>query len=45
MKGIIGFSMKNVSAVIIAIALLFGGGIYAATTLKVENMPDVSFPI
>lgn len=45
MKGIIGFSMKNVSAVLIAIVLLFGGGIYAATTLKVENMPDISFPV
>ncbi|TBL70782.1 efflux RND transporter permease subunit [Paenibacillus thalictri] len=45
MNKLTGFSMKNVAAVIIIIALLFGGGIYAATTMKAENMPDVSFPV
>ncbi|WP_248930022.1 efflux RND transporter permease subunit [Paenibacillus hamazuiensis] len=45
MNKLTGFSMKNISAVIIIIALLFGGGIYSASTLKVENMPDVSFPV
>ncbi|MFE5320405.1 efflux RND transporter permease subunit [Paenibacillus sp. NPDC056579] len=39
------FSMKNVAAVFIIIALLMGGGLYSASTLKVENMPDVSFPV
>ncbi|WP_028549349.1 efflux RND transporter permease subunit [Paenibacillus sp. UNC451MF] len=39
------FSMKNITAVIIIILLLFGGGIYAASTLKVESMPDISFPV
>jgi len=39
------FSMKNITAVIIIILLLFGGGIYASTTLKVESMPDISFPV
>ncbi|MCR8634899.1 efflux RND transporter permease subunit [Paenibacillus radicis (ex Xue et al. 2023)] len=39
------FSMKNVAAVIILILLLFGGGTYAATTLKMESMPDITFPV
>ncbi|ULL17529.1 AcrB/AcrD/AcrF family protein [Paenibacillus sp. H1-7] len=39
------FSMKNITAVIIIILLLFGAGVYAATTLKVESMPDISFPV
>lgn len=37
--------MKNITAVIIIVLLLFGGGAYAATTLKVESMPDISFPV
>ncbi|SDE14391.1 Multidrug efflux pump subunit AcrB [Paenibacillus sp. UNCCL117] len=39
------FSMKNISAVFIIMLLLFGSGLYAAGKLKVENMPDVSFPV
>lgn len=39
------FSMKNVSALFIIIFLLFGSGLYAANKLKVENMPDISFPV
>ncbi|MEB3102543.1 efflux RND transporter permease subunit [Ferviditalea candida] len=39
------FSMKNVAAVVIIMILLFAGGIYSAGTLKVESMPDISFPV
>jgi multidrug efflux pump subunit AcrB len=39
------FSMKNVSALFIIIFILLGSGIYAANKLKVENLPDVSFPV
>lgn len=39
------FSMKNVAAVCIVILLLIAGGLYAATNLKVESMPDISYPI
>ncbi|MCS7459331.1 efflux RND transporter permease subunit [Paenibacillus doosanensis] len=45
MKQLTDFSMKNITAVIIIILLLFGAGSYAATTLKVESMPDISFPV
>ena len=37
--------MKNIAAVFIIMLLLFGGGIYSATSLKMESMPDISFPI
>lgn len=39
------FSMKNITAVMIIMLLLLGGGIYTSTTLKVESMPDISFPV
>ncbi len=39
------FSMKNVAAVFIIMLLLVGGGTYAANTLKMESMPDISFPV
>ncbi|KRF43466.1 efflux RND transporter permease subunit [Paenibacillus sp. Soil787] len=39
------FSMKNVSAVFIMIFILLGSGLYASNKLKVENLPDVSFPV
>lgn len=39
------FSMKNVSALMIIIALLFGSGVYSAMKLKAENFPDISFPV
>jgi multidrug efflux pump subunit AcrB len=45
MNKLVDFSMKNVAAVFILILLLFGGGLYASSTLKVESMPDISFPL
>jgi len=39
------FSMKNMAAVFIIMLLLVVGGLYATTTLKVESMPDISFPV
>ncbi|RJG24937.1 efflux RND transporter permease subunit [Paenibacillus thiaminolyticus] len=45
MNSLIQFSMKQVAAVIILCCMLFGGGIYAATSLKVDNMPDISLPL
>ncbi|CAH1199518.1 Swarming motility protein SwrC [Paenibacillus allorhizoplanae] len=39
------FSMKNVSALFIIMIMLFVGGLYSATQLKEENMPNVSFPV
>ncbi|MCM3338619.1 efflux RND transporter permease subunit [Paenibacillus sp. MER TA 81-3] len=45
MNSLIRFSMKNVAAVLIIVALLFGGGVYASTGLKIDNMPDISFPL
>jgi multidrug efflux pump subunit AcrB len=45
MNRITQFSMKNVSALFIIMLILFGSGIYSANRLKVENMPDVSFPV
>ncbi|MEI7025052.1 efflux RND transporter permease subunit [Paenibacillus sp. y28] len=45
MNRITQFSMKNVSALFIIMLLLFGSGIFAADKLKVENMPNISFPM
>ncbi|WP_166240073.1 efflux RND transporter permease subunit [Paenibacillus turpanensis] len=45
MEKITKFSMKNVSALFIIMIMLFIGGFYATTQLKVENMPEVSFPV
>jgi multidrug efflux pump subunit AcrB len=39
------FSLKNSAAVIIIVFLVTMGGVFAATSLKVENMPDISFPV
>ncbi|TVY07794.1 efflux RND transporter permease subunit [Paenibacillus cremeus] len=39
------FSMKNITAVLIIIVILFGGGLYSAMKLKVENLPDISLPM
>ncbi|MCM3273724.1 efflux RND transporter permease subunit [Paenibacillus elgii] len=44
MNRLTDFSMKNIVAVFIVILMLFGAGSYSATTLKVESMPDISFP-
>lgn len=39
------FSMKNIAAVMILMVLLVVGGTYATGTLKVESMPDISYPV
>jgi len=39
------FSMRNVAAMLILILLLTFGGIYAGSSLKMEMMPDISFPV
>jgi multidrug efflux pump subunit AcrB len=39
------FSMKNIAAVFIIMVLLVVGGTFSATNLKVESMPDISFPV
>ncbi|WP_261305815.1 efflux RND transporter permease subunit [Paenibacillus andongensis] len=39
------FSMKNVAAVFIVMLLLVVGGTFSTTTLKVESMPDITFPV
>ncbi|UJF35176.1 efflux RND transporter permease subunit [Paenibacillus hexagrammi] len=39
------FSMKNIAAIFIIMILLLVGGTYATTTLKVESMPDITFPV
>lgn len=44
MNRLTDFSMKNIAAVIILILLLAIGGTFAAGQLKVESMPDISFP-
>jgi multidrug efflux pump subunit AcrB len=45
MNKLTDFSLKNITAVVIIVMLLFGGGLYATTTLKVESFPDISFPV
>jgi multidrug efflux pump subunit AcrB len=39
------FSVRNVAAVLILTLLISGGGLYTATQLKMESMPDISFPV
>lgn len=39
------FSLKNTVAVLIITILIAAGGMIAASSLKVENMPDISFPV
>ncbi len=39
------FSLKNISAVIIIAVLIAFGGMYSASGLKKETMPDVNIPI
>jgi multidrug efflux pump subunit AcrB len=38
------FSLKNVGLIFIIIALIFGGGIYATSTMKLEQYPSVDVP-
>lgn len=45
MNKLTSFSMKNVAAILIIVAILLGGGLYSAYTIKVENMPNISFPV
>lgn len=45
MNQMIKFSMKNVAALIILMIMLLLGGLYATSKLKVEMMPDMSFPV
>jgi len=39
------FSLKNVAAVLILILLVTLGGVYSAGQMKMEAMPDISFPV
>jgi multidrug efflux pump subunit AcrB len=39
------FSMKNVAAIMILMVLLLLGGLYSSGTLKVESMPDITYPV
>jgi len=45
LKALIQFSMNKTAAMLIMIAIVLGAGSYAGNALKVENMPDVSFPV
>ncbi|MGA9173451.1 MAG: efflux RND transporter permease subunit, partial [Thermoactinomyces sp.] len=39
------FSLKNVAAIVLLVVLVTGGGLYEATQLKMEAMPDIDFPV
>lgn len=39
------FSLKNVAAVLIFVLLVAFGGVYTAGQMKMEAMPDISFPV
>ncbi|OXM87258.1 efflux RND transporter permease subunit [Paenibacillus rigui] len=45
MNKLTNFSLKNVAAILIICFLLFAAGGFAATSLKQENMPDISLPV
>lgn len=38
------FSLKNIGLIFIIIALIFGGGIYATSSMKMEQYPNVVYP-
>ncbi|MBU7319218.1 efflux RND transporter permease subunit [Paenibacillus oleatilyticus] len=42
MNSLTNFSMKNIAAVIIIVLMLFGGGTYAASILKMELIPSTT---
>lgn len=44
MGKLLDFSLKQVAAVFIIILMLVLGGVFAAFNLKVESMPDITFP-
>jgi len=45
MDRITRFSLKNAAAVILLVVLVTAGGLWAATQLKKETMPDIAIPI
>ncbi|GAA3413278.1 efflux RND transporter permease subunit [Paenibacillus hodogayensis] len=45
MNKLTSFSMKNVAAILIICAILFGAGGLSAVSLKQETMPDISLPL
>ncbi|MED1783416.1 efflux RND transporter permease subunit [Brevibacillus fortis] len=45
MRFLTNFSLRNSTAIIIMSLLVVVSGIIAAMSLKVENMPDVTFPV
>ncbi|TVX92370.1 efflux RND transporter permease subunit [Paenibacillus agilis] len=45
MKSLIQFSMNKIAAMIILTAIVVGAGAFSGTSLKVENMPNISIPI
>lgn len=45
MNSLTRFSLKNAAAIIIISVILFIAGGFSATTLKQENMPDISLPV
>ncbi|WP_028594272.1 efflux RND transporter permease subunit [Paenibacillus assamensis] len=45
MKSLIQFSMNKIAAMIIITAIVVGAGAFSGTSLKVENMPNISIPI
>ncbi len=44
MNGLIRFSMKRIAAMMIMMALLLGVGMFSASSLKMETMPNISIP-
>ncbi|KEQ27290.1 efflux RND transporter permease subunit [Paenibacillus tyrfis] len=42
MNSLTNFSMKNIAAIIIIVLMLFGGGTYAASILKMELIPSTT---
>ena len=45
MKGIINFVVKNKLAVWLLAIILMGTGIFSATRMKMETIPDISIPV
>lgn len=44
MDKLIRFSMKNTGAMILAILMILAGGFYSASSMKLEEMPNVDIP-
>ncbi|WP_109691269.1 efflux RND transporter permease subunit [Tumebacillus permanentifrigoris] len=38
------FSMKNAGLIFLIILMIFGGGLYSVTTMKMEQLPNVDIP-